>query len=249
MPKPLNPLTGQAEFNGTSIIDVTDPAQAEIPVPHPRPGGQFRSRRRADDARLRRQTPAEGRPYAVYLLRTFGGARPRDLERRRSVEARAGLEPSWDLQDTHKSFWECDTGIAYLVSGVDGWRITPHDRGVRAQRSGEPVKIRDFGLVGQEPGATGTVPTDLHGMISTGPQAQPRLFRLRHQQGRRDADRRPRTAAEGPEGANAGEPARIRSCRQVDLLPITARTPPCRCWRCRSPNSPRTRTARPAISS
>ena len=34
----------------------------------------------------------------------------------------------------------------------------------------KPVKIRDFGLVGQEPGATGTVPTDLHGMISTGPQ-------------------------------------------------------------------------------
>ena len=24
--KPINPLTGQAEFNGTSIIDVTDPA-------------------------------------------------------------------------------------------------------------------------------------------------------------------------------------------------------------------------------
>jgi hypothetical protein len=33
-----------------------------------------------------------------------------------------------------------------------------------------PVKIRDFGLVGQEPGATGTVPTDLHGPISTGPE-------------------------------------------------------------------------------
>ena len=26
VPKPLNPLTGQAEFNGTSIVDVTDPA-------------------------------------------------------------------------------------------------------------------------------------------------------------------------------------------------------------------------------
>ena len=32
------------------------------------------------------------------------------------------------------------------------------------------MKIRDFGLPGQEPGATGTVPTELHGMISTGPQ-------------------------------------------------------------------------------
>src|SRR3954447_22905773 len=26
VPKPMNPLTGQAEFNGTSIVDVTDPA-------------------------------------------------------------------------------------------------------------------------------------------------------------------------------------------------------------------------------
>jgi hypothetical protein len=32
-----------------------------------------------------------------------------------------------------------------------------------------PVKIRDFGLAGQEPGATGAVPTELHGPISTGP--------------------------------------------------------------------------------
>jgi hypothetical protein len=34
----------------------------------------------------------------------------------------------------------------------------------------KPVKIRDFGLPGQEPGATGTVPTELHGPISTGPE-------------------------------------------------------------------------------
>jgi hypothetical protein len=33
-----------------------------------------------------------------------------------------------------------------------------------------PAKIRDFGLPGQEPGATGPVPTELHGPISLGPQ-------------------------------------------------------------------------------
>src|SRR5262249_44835847 len=32
-----------------------------------------------------------------------------------------------------------------------------------------PAKIRDFGLPGQEPGSIGTVPTELHGPISTGP--------------------------------------------------------------------------------
>jgi len=34
----------------------------------------------------------------------------------------------------------------------------------------KPVHIRDFGLPGQEPGTSGTVPTELHGGISTGPQ-------------------------------------------------------------------------------
>jgi hypothetical protein len=34
----------------------------------------------------------------------------------------------------------------------------------------KPIHIRDFGLVGQEPGATGAVPMELHGGVSTGPQ-------------------------------------------------------------------------------
>jgi hypothetical protein len=34
----------------------------------------------------------------------------------------------------------------------------------------KPIHIRNFGLVGQEPGATGAVPMELHGGVSTGPQ-------------------------------------------------------------------------------
>ena len=34
----------------------------------------------------------------------------------------------------------------------------------------KPVHIRDFGIAGQEPGSSGTPPTELHGGISTGPQ-------------------------------------------------------------------------------
>ena len=36
IPTPVNPMTGKAEPNGTSIVDVTDPAQPEIPQAHPR---------------------------------------------------------------------------------------------------------------------------------------------------------------------------------------------------------------------
>ena len=35
----------------------------------------------------------------------------------------------------------------------------------------KPVKIREFGLAGQEPGSSGAVPAELHGPISLGPQA------------------------------------------------------------------------------
>ena len=74
------------------------------------------------------------------------------------------------LKDTHKSWWECDTGIAYLVSGVEGWRVKRMTQVFDLSDPLKPVHIRDFGLVGQEPGSAGAVPTELHGAISTGPQ-------------------------------------------------------------------------------
>jgi hypothetical protein len=74
------------------------------------------------------------------------------------------------LKDTHKSWWECDTGIAYLVSGLQNWRVRRMTQVYDLSDPLKPVHIRDFGLVGQEPGATGAVPMELHGGVSTGPQ-------------------------------------------------------------------------------
>jgi hypothetical protein len=74
------------------------------------------------------------------------------------------------LKDTHKNWWECETGIAFLVSGAEGWRVRRMTQVYDLSDPTNPVKIRDFGLPGQEPGATGTVPTELHGGISTGTQ-------------------------------------------------------------------------------
>ena len=62
VPKPVNRMTGEAEFNGTSILDVTDPAQSEIPQAPAGNGRTLRGGRRADGARVRRAQPAEGRP-------------------------------------------------------------------------------------------------------------------------------------------------------------------------------------------
>jgi hypothetical protein len=109
----------------------------------------------------------KGDPNAVYMLRAFGkkGQQFWDVTDPSKPKLLWRLD---GLTDTHKNFWECDTGIAYLVSGVPGWRLrvtTIYD----ASDPAHPVKIRDFGLAGQEAGATGPVPTVIHGPISTGP--------------------------------------------------------------------------------
>ncbi|HEV2955139.1 MAG TPA: hypothetical protein VGX95_03390 [Xanthobacteraceae bacterium] len=175
IPKPRNSLTGQDEFNGTSIVDVTDPAQPKYLAHVPGLEGHYE----AGGAQMVRvcdgRTLPKGDRSAVYMLRTFGGkaheiwnvadpARPVLVTR--VVEG---------LNDTHKSWWECDTGIAYLVSGVPGWRTRRMTEVYDLSDPAHPVKIRDFGLVGQEPGSTGAVPTELHGPISTGPQGN-RIF-------------------------------------------------------------------------
>jgi hypothetical protein len=70
------------------------------------------------------------------------------------------------LRDTHKSFWECGTGIAYLVGGAPGWRVGRMTMIYDLSDPAKPVFIRYFGLPGQQPGSTGAVPTEVHGMIS-----------------------------------------------------------------------------------
>jgi hypothetical protein len=74
------------------------------------------------------------------------------------------------LKGTHKNFWECDTGIAYLVSGDPAWRTSRMTKIYDLSDPAHPVFIRDFGLPGQQPGATGPVPVAVHGPISTGPK-------------------------------------------------------------------------------
>ena len=170
VPKPMNPMTGQAEFNGTSIVDVTDPAHPKYLVHLPGQQGNFE----AGGAQMTRvcdgKSLPKGDPNAVYLLRTFGGVGHEIWNVADPANPKLISTPSWNHKDTHKSFWECDTGIAFLVSGVEGWRTRRMTEVFDLSNPTQPIKIRDFGLVGQEPGTSGAVPTDLHGMISTGPK-------------------------------------------------------------------------------
>jgi hypothetical protein len=171
VPKPLDPITGQNEFNGTSIVDVTDPAHPKYLAHIPGTEGNYEE----GGAQMTRvcdgKSLPKGDPSKVYLLRVFGGQSHQIFDVTDPAKPQLVWQRPGKLEDTHKSFWECDTGIAYLVSGVPGWRVRRMTEVWDMSDPVHPVKIRDFGLPGQEPGATGPVPTELHGMISLGPQA------------------------------------------------------------------------------
>ena len=73
VPKPVNPMTGQPEFNGTSIIDVTDPKNPKYLKHLPGLEGNYEE----GGAQMVRicdgKTLPKGDPSKVYMLRVFGG--------------------------------------------------------------------------------------------------------------------------------------------------------------------------------
>src|SRR5256885_3247442 len=176
--KARNPLTGTEEDNGTSIVDVTDPARprylAHIPG---MPGGSEQG-----GAQMARVCDRMGK---TYLLRTFGNNIPGSAHEVWDVTdpakpTKASTVVS-GLTSTHTNFWECDTGTAYLVSGdlvktdplqlgPSGWRTWRMTKIYDLSDPTRPVFVRDFGLAGQQPGSSGPIPVahGVHGPIVLG---------------------------------------------------------------------------------
>jgi hypothetical protein len=164
----VNTLTKKEEPNGTSIVDVTNPKKPKylFHIPGQEGSGEAGG---AQMARVcnGRDLP-KGDPEKVYLLRTNGTTAHEIWDVSEPDKPTLLTTVVSGLDGTHKNFWECNTGIAYLVSGVPGWRVERMTQVFDLSDPANPVHIRDFGLVGQEPGATGPVPTELHGPISLG---------------------------------------------------------------------------------
>src|ERR1700730_622541 len=169
----LNALTGKQESNGTSILEVTDPKRPKYLAHIPgEPGTAEHSE--MGGAQMVRVCDGSALPHAdkskVYLLRTFGNSAHEIWDVTDPAKPSRLTVVVEGLHDTHKSWWECDTGIAYLVSGVPGWRTRRSAQIYDLSDPLKPVFIRDFGLPGQQPGATGPVPRPMGGPISTGPR-------------------------------------------------------------------------------
>ncbi|MCY4601637.1 MAG: hypothetical protein OXF27_17160 [Acidobacteria bacterium] len=169
----LNPLTGAVETNGTSVLDVTDPA-APVYLTHiPATGGASGAQMVQVCAGDRLPGAAAGR---FYLLRSNGNrshevwdvTAPASPAFVRTV-AEMGRTPSGQ-QHTHKNWWECDTGVAYLVGTVDGWRAPRVMQVFDLADPAAPRRIRDFSLPGVQPDASGPVPggSGLHEAVRLG---------------------------------------------------------------------------------
>ena len=168
----LNPQTGKMEPNGTSIVDVTDPKHPRYLVHIP---GEPKDRAgEIGGASMVRVCSGNDLPHGgkdkFYLLRDFGNSSHEIWDVTEPAKPKRITVVVSGLRDTHKNWWECDTGIAYLVSGPVGWRTPRMMQIYDLSDPAKPVFIRDFGLPGQEPGAKGPTPGGLHGAFSTGPK-------------------------------------------------------------------------------
>jgi hypothetical protein len=170
----MNALTRVVEPNGTSIVDVTDPAKTKYLAHIP---GSSEAGEEAGGAQMVRVCSGDVLPHGVrgkwYLLRPLGSKAQEIYDVTDSSHPKHLTTIVDQLDHTHKSWWECDTGIAYLVANApaEGWK-GQHMKIYDLSDPAKPVYIRDFGLLGQQPGATsheGVVEgIPIHGMISAG---------------------------------------------------------------------------------
>ena len=155
-----NPLTGVNEGSGTFIIDVTDPTRPATLFHIP---GDRTNPTKVSNAQMVRVCDRGGERY---LLRSAGDTRHEVWNVTNPTAPRFVVTVADGLKSIHKSWWECDSGIAYIVAEDPAWRT----RGTKIfdlSNPSAPVFIRDFGLVGQEPGSqVEPVPAAIHGPIS-----------------------------------------------------------------------------------
>ena len=241
----LNPLTGKVEPNGTSIIDVTDVAQPKFLFHIPGPSGPVANAGSQMVRVCSGSVLPHGEKGKWYLLRTFGNVGPDEAHQIWDVTDPAA--PKFittivsGLSNTHKNWWECDTGIAYLVAGskADGWQQSGSAQHLKIYDLSDPAQSGLYPRLRPRRPTAGRRRQDRAELRcrarpellrrqqkSTGRRAwadldgtngQSHLYALWRRQGRRYPDRRPgkiaRTAARRPPPHRIARPIRRkRNC-------------------------------------
>ena len=164
LPNPLN--SGVCEKDGTLIVDATNPSNPVVikHLPPANANNAMAQMVRVCDG----QTGKLGQTGHVYMLRSDGsggGNGQHDVyDVTDPVHPVLLSVPVSGLSSTHKSWWECETGIAWLVAGAnapsavnpDGWNTNQHMKLFDLSDPANPHYIRDIGLVGQNPGSSVT---------------------------------------------------------------------------------------------
>jgi hypothetical protein len=182
-------LNGLVEPSGTSILDVTDPTKPIYLFHIPGPSGSIDAAGSqmvhvCSGNVLPSSSKAEAQRKSGhwYMLRTHGNSSglATPIESQEIYDVTNPAAPAFlttvigSLSNTHKNWWECDTGIAYLVANdpTQGWQHTGSTQHLKIYNLHDPANpeyIRDFGLVGQEPTANPSVP----GYVLEGPNTPP----------------------------------------------------------------------------
>lgn len=172
LPNPLN--GGVCEKDGTLIVDATNPTNPLVikHLPPANPANSLAQMVRVCDGK----DHVLGQTGHVYMLRndgSGGGNGQHDVyDVTDPVHPVLLSVPVSGLTATHKSWWECETGIAWIVAGAnapqapnpDGWKTNQHMKLFDLSDPANPVYIRDIGLLGQNPGSSVTpTSTGVHG--------------------------------------------------------------------------------------
>jgi hypothetical protein len=159
---------GGGNNGGTTIVDVTDPDRPKQVNFIPSNGSQMV--RVCDGGVI-------GSAGRYYMLRNTSNTHEVwDVTHPKNPTMLSVITPAPGafFTNTHKNWWECDTGIAYIVAGAgtasaapDGWTTNQHPEVYDLRDPSKPVFIRSIGLVGQNPGSSvKTATTGVHGPIS-----------------------------------------------------------------------------------
>jgi hypothetical protein len=195
----IDRLNGKVESSGTSILDVTDPHNPVYLFHIPGPSGSIDAAGSqmvhvcsGDVLPSNSKAERDRKRGHWYLLRTHGNSSglTTPIESQEIYDVTNPAAPVFlttiigNLSNTHKNWWECDTGIAFLVANdpTQNWQQTGSTQHIKIFNLHDPANpeyIRDFGLVGQQPTADpaapgfvqegpNTPPSGIHGPISAG---------------------------------------------------------------------------------